>query len=111
MDPPPAYHREREAGQSGSSGIAAVKSTVTNAVPTSIEDLRAQLSEANNTIQRLKQQAEQGLRQRKAGAGAVASKGDGGALAVTDTNAPLGVSIQVVAILCLLSFLLAYLFF
>ena len=74
-------------------------------------DLAGQLSQANAQIQRLKQQvAENELRQRKP----VKSEGDDSNLQqqqVPQQSAESGVPLQIVAGLCLLSFLLAYIFF
>jgi type VI protein secretion system component VasF len=88
--------------------------SVASAIPTSTDEAKERLSEAYAQIQKLKDQlAEQGLRQRKTDAGAGSAK----------SNAPLlqqrhpqsaaegGVPVQIVAGLCLLSFLLAYFFF
>lgn len=80
--------------------VAATASTVSNAVPTSVNELKAQLAQAQ----------EGGLRMRKAaGVGGESSTG------TSDTGmqqlAPQGVPVQIVAALCLISFLLAYLFF
>lgn len=90
-------------------------SNIAQAVPTSGEDLRAQLADAKATISRLTQQAkEQGLRQRKADAVNQDSRerittGTTG-MGVQQQPAD-GVPVQLVAALCLLSFLLAYFFF
>jgi hypothetical protein len=84
-------------------------------VPISTEDLRAQLSEAKGQILRLKQQAEdQVLRQRKSDAVNQDSRerittGTTG-MGIQQQPAD-GVPVQIVAALCLLSFLLAYFFF
>ena len=86
-----------------------------NAVPTSAEDLKAQLAEAKATISSLTQQTEaQGLRQRKSDAVNQDSRerittGTTG-MGVQQQPAE-GVPVQIVAALCLLSFLLAYMFF
>lgn len=89
--------------------ISTAKSAVTNALPSS-EELKAQLAEANAQIQRLKDRlADQGLRQRKTGAEA----GSAAPAIMQQSHAQTqsGVSIQLVAGLCLLSFLIAYFFF
>lgn len=84
-------------------------------MPTSGEDLRTQLADAKNTIANLKQQAEeQGLRQRKSDAVNQDSRerittGTTG-MGIQQQPAD-GVPVQIVAALCLLSFLLAYFFF
>lgn len=81
---------------------------MTSALPSS-DELKAQLADANAQIQRLKDRlADQGLRQRKTG-------GEAKAVPATmqQQHAPTeaGVSLQIVAGLCLLSFLIAYFFF
>lgn len=97
------------------SSTGSVKDTVTSAaaavsssVPTSYEDLKAQLVQAQATIASYGQEG--GLRMRRA----VGATGDSTA-STTDVGvrqaASEGVPVQIVALLCLLSFLLAYLFF
>jgi hypothetical protein len=100
--------------------ISALASNVMNATPTSAAELKEQLAEAKATIARLTSQLkDDGLRQRKTekvaedarerlttgttGAGVVQQTGRG---AVQE-----GVPVQIVAGLCLLSFLVAYVFF
>ncbi|KAL2833376.1 PapD-like protein [Aspergillus cavernicola] len=69
----------------------------------------ARLSEANAQIQRLKEKlADQGLRQRKIGGETEVSPA---ALVQQQAQSIEGVPVKVVASLCLLSFLVAYLFF
>jgi len=88
---------------------------VANAVPSSGDDVRAQLAAAKSTIARLTTQVgEQGLRQRKVDAVNQDSRerittGTTG-MGVQQQPAD-GVPVQIVAALCLLSFLLAYFFF
>jgi hypothetical protein len=103
------------AAASVQSTVSSAATTVVNTVPKSGEDLQAQLTQAKATILRLTQQnEEQGLRQRKTdavnqdsrerittgttGMGVQQQPGD-------------GVPVQIVAALCLLSFLLAYFLF
>ncbi|KAL8731323.1 MAG: hypothetical protein Q9166_003547 [cf. Caloplaca sp. 2 TL-2023] len=94
---------------------SAAASNIAQAVPTSGEDLRAQLADAQATISRLTQQAqEQGLRQRRSDAVNQDSKerittGTTG-MGIQQQPAD-GVPVQIVAALCLLSFLLAYFLF
>jgi hypothetical protein len=90
--------------------VTAAASAVTKAVPTSAEELQAQLAEAKATISRLTQQAENGLRQRKTEVTS-ASKDQGRTSLGTQQPPSGGVSVQITALLCLLSFLLAYLLF
>ena len=100
---------------SAQSAVGAAASSVANAVPTSGDDLRAQLAQAQATITRMTQQSEeQGLKQRKTDAVNQDSRerittgttGMGVQQQPTD-----GVPVQIVAALCLLSFLLAYFLF
>ena len=91
-------------------GGAGVAAAVSNAVPTNQEDLQAQLSEAQATIGRLRAQAEEGIRQRKPQEAAQKAM-DSVNQSMQNAPAPGGVPIQIVAGLCLLCFLIAYLFF
>lgn len=78
--------------------------------PQSQEDLKAQLEEARATISRLQAQAAESLRQRKpqeAAEKAVSSVQQ----SMQNAPAPGGVPVQVVAILCLVAFLIAWIFF
>lgn len=91
--------------------MAAAASTVTAAVPTSAEELKAQLATAQDKISSLTAQANEGLRQRK-NAATTRDGGDASASSAMAMNtAPGGVPVPLVAALCLLSFLLAYLLF
>lgn len=92
--------------------VEAAAASVVNAVPTSSADLQSQLSDAKATIANLRQQIESstGLRQRKT----EPSTDSKGQLATANRvqQAPAGgVPVQIVAGLCLLSFLLAYFLF
>lgn len=92
------------------SAISNAKSAVANSLPSS-DELKSQLSEANAQIQRLKDRlADQGLRQRKTG-GEATSKAVPATMQQSHAPTAGGVSIQGVACLCLLSFLIAYFFF
>lgn len=89
--------------------MAAVKTT---AVET-YEEIKAKLAQAEATIAQLKNDAASGLRQRKA---AVTSEADNSKpsqpeLAQVTRQGTEGVSVKVVAILCFVSFMLAYFFF
>lgn len=96
-------------------GERSTLSSVTNAIPTSGDELKQQLAEAQATIARLSQQAQdQVLRQRKTDAVNQDSKerittGTTG-MGVKQVSAS-GVPVQIVAGLCLLCFLIAYFFF
>lgn len=93
-----------------STGLNTAAASVSNAVPTSQAELQQQLDAAKDTISRLQAQAAEGLRQRKpqeAAQNAVNSVQQ----SLQNSPAPGGVSIPIVAGLCLLCFLIAYLFF
>jgi hypothetical protein len=88
--------------------FATAKAAMAGAIPPS-DELKAQLADAHAQIQRLKDRlADQGLRQRKTGGEAKAAPA-----IMTQQHAPAesGVPVQIVAGLCLLSFLIAYFFF
>ena len=112
----PSVMGQEARGGGGDSIIEKGRSSLANAanaVPTSTEDLKSQLSEAQTTIKRLTQQMDQGIRQRTSGL-VSQTKGNSRLSMVNaggQQNGPGGVPVQVVAGLCLLSFLLAYFFF
>lgn len=90
--------------------VAAAAASVSNAVPTSQAELQAQLDAAKQQIARLTQQASEGLRQRKPDSTSGAK--DQLATATQQQTAPAGgVSVQITALLCLVSFLIAYFLF
>jgi hypothetical protein len=82
---------------------------VSSAIPTSQDDVRRQLDEAKATIARLQEQASSGLRQRNVAGGGEKSTSQDSLTAKAPSAG--GVSVQVVALLCLLCFLIAYFFF
>lgn len=91
--------------------VSSAAAAVANAVPTSKPELESQLAEAKATIARLQEQAKSssGLRQRKV---EPADDSKQQLLTAERVQAPAGgVPVQVVAGLCLLSFLLAYFLF
>ncbi|CAG8949177.1 hypothetical protein HYFRA_00004800 [Hymenoscyphus fraxineus] len=94
-------------GKSSVGGAGTVGSTVAAAVPLSYDELKAQLADAKATIASYGNEA--GLRMRKVAAGETSNA------TVNDVahrvQASQGVPLQIVAALCLLSFLLAYAFF
>ncbi|KAL5120497.1 phosphatidylinositol-binding protein scs2 [Pleosporales sp. CAS-2024a] len=92
--------------------VSAAATRVSNAMPLSQEDLRAQLAEAKATIARLTQQASEasGLRQRKTDS-TQDSKSPLSTPTHTQTPPAGGVPVQITALLCLVSFLLAYFLF
>ena len=98
------------AAAGAASGVAA---TASKNLPSSSDDVKAQLENANAQILRLKEQLQDqsGLRQRKGDSGA-SEKDSATSQAVNAMqNSPGGVSVPIVAALCLVSFLLAYLLF
>lgn len=89
-----------------SSSVGAAAAAVTNAVPMSTEELKAQLADAKAQILKLKEQAgDSGLRQRKVNEAGEKMQ------TMAQQSGDVGVPLQIVAGLCLLSFLLAYFFF
>lgn len=89
--------------------VAAAAASVSNAIPTSQAELQAQLDAAKQQIARLTQQASEGLRQRKPD---TSGAKDQLATATQQQTPPAGgVSVQITALLCLVSFLLAYFLF
>ncbi|PYH83423.1 VAMP-associated protein [Aspergillus uvarum CBS 121591] len=108
--PPPDFSdkpkREVSTPQIIESSATSSKSPVASAS----DDLRAQLSEANSQISALKEKlADQGLRQRKIGTDA--EKMPAPLAQQQPQSVEAGVPVQIVAGLCLLSFLIAYFFF
>jgi hypothetical protein len=105
------------AGQASAFSAPAVAATVKSAAADTYEDLKDKLSKAEATITSLRSEVAGGLRQRKT---AATSSGSGDNNAATPQLAQAqrpasqgteGVPVQVVALLCLASFLLAYFFF
>ena len=97
------------------STFGAAASSMVNSIPTSSDEVRTQLAQAKATIARMTQQSEeQGLRQRKTGAVNQDSR-ERVTTGTTGTGVQQqpadGVPVQIVAALCLLSFLLAYFLF
>jgi len=90
--------------------VAATAASVSNAIPTTQAELQAQLEAAKQQIARLTQQASEGLRQRKPDSTSGAK--DQLSTATQQQTAPAsGVSVQITALLCLVSFLIAYFLF
>ncbi|KAL4889035.1 MSP domain protein [Aspergillus ambiguus] len=106
--PPPDFHdkpkRESLARQTADT-------PTTSAASSSVDELKSQLSDAKTQIQNLKDRlADQGLRQRKIGG--ETEKSGGSVVQQQQTqSAEAGVPVQIVAGLCLLSFLIAYFLF
>lgn len=93
------------------SSFSSAAGTVSNALPSS-SDVEAQLAEAKAQIARLTQQVSEaaGLRQRKTGS-AQDSKQEASTSLSTQQAPAGGVSVQITALLCLISFLIAYFLF
>jgi hypothetical protein len=89
-------------------GLGGTAAAVSNSIPKSQDDLQAQLDSANATIKKLREEAAEGLRQRKPQAQAAVEQVQ---QKLQNAPAPGGVPIQYVAGLCLLAFIVAYLFF
>ena len=107
-----AFNPATSATSNIKSSVGAAAAGVARAIPTTQEELQAQLADAKATIAKLKQQAEtsSGLRQRKAEPTREAKEH----LQTTTSTEPGptgGVTVQLTAILCLLSFLIAYFLF
>ncbi|KAK7972966.1 phosphatidylinositol-binding protein scs2 [Apiospora saccharicola] len=94
--------------ESSPSVLANAAAAASTAASVTYEELKVQLEKAQQTISQLKQD-QGGLRQRKAGPGE--EKSTSAQLGQQVRQGTEGVPIQMTAILCLLSFLLAYLFF
>ena len=88
--------------------IKAASTAVSSALPSSVEDLKAQLAQAQATIALYGQEG--GLRLRKAGNALGADDVTPAAQAALRTTSQ-GVPVKIVAALCFLSFLIAYFFF
>jgi type VI protein secretion system component VasF len=95
-----------------------VAATVKSAAADTYEDLKDKLSKAEATITSLRSEVAGGLRQRKTAAtsGSGDSNNTAGTPQLAQAQRPAaqgteGVPVQVVALLCLASFLLAYFFF
>lgn len=89
--------------------VSSAAAAVVDAVPQSTEELKEQLAQAQATIASYAQEG--GLRLRKAAGVATSSESSGTTdMSVAQQNST-GVPVQIVAALCLVSFLLAYLLF
>ncbi|POR32411.1 Uncharacterized protein TPAR_07383 [Tolypocladium paradoxum] len=89
------------------SAVSQAATAVSETAHATYEELRAKLAQAEAQVANLK---DSGLRQRNVKAATAEVKKAGGQVAQV-VNQPEGVSVKIVAMLCLLSFLLAYLFF
>lgn len=109
--------QESNVGENFQSTVAAVASTAQHTASETYEQLKEQLAKAQATIASLQNDAASGLRQRKAAVadavGEQASNVQATAqdLAQSARQGTEGVPVQIAAVLCLVSFLLAYIFF
>lgn len=97
-----------------SNAASGAAQSVASAVPTTSEELKDQLAKANAQISRLTAQAAEssGLRQRKGDSVTESTRGTSGPqTGVGLQQAPGGVPVPLVAVLCFISFILAYLLF
>lgn len=102
-------HEDEAASASAAGGVAAVVSAKASET---YEELKSQLSQAQQTIAQLQKDGASGLRQRKAtSSDSAASSSQSAQLGQQVRQATEGVPVKITAILCLVSFLLAYLFF
>lgn len=87
-------------------GVAGAATAISNAIPTSTDGLKQQLSAAQSQIAKLTAQLQDPqVRQRKVQEASEKMQ------TVVQQSQDSGVPLQIVAILCLVSFLIAYLFF
>lgn len=100
---------------SAQAATAATVASVKSATAETYEELKAKLATAEETIARLTNEAASGLRQRKAAVATTLDEknvaGQAQELAQAVRQGTEGVPVQVAAVLCLVSFLLAYFFF
>ncbi|KAI9657494.1 MAG: phosphatidylinositol-binding protein scs2 [Trizodia sp. TS-e1964] len=96
-----------------SNTVSSAVAGVSNEIPSMPELKEAVVGAKETAMSSIAQHDDQGLRQRKAGGESSSQKEKTPSLLATlaPTQASEGVPVQIVAILCLLSFLIAYLFF
>lgn len=97
-----------ERSEQPKSAISQAATSVSEAAASTYEELKAKLAQAEAQLASLK---ESGLRQRNVKTAAGDEKKPAGGNTAQAVKQPDGVPVQLVAILCLLSFLLAYFFF
>ncbi|PVH80676.1 VAMP-associated protein [Cadophora sp. DSE1049] len=95
------------AKSSASNLASSIPAAVTNATPMSYEEMKVKLAEAQATISSYAQEG--GVRMRKVAKGETSNETVNNLAHQVQSNQ--GVPLQIVAALCLISFLLAYLFF
>ncbi|KAH6655689.1 PapD-like protein [Truncatella angustata] len=111
--PKPESFKQEEEEPASTSALGSVAATVSTKASETYEELKAQLAQAQQTITQLTNDSAAGLRQRKpvAGDSASTTSQPAGQLAQQARQGTEGVPVKITAILCLVSFLLAYLFF
>lgn len=112
-DPPPyasddGAHEDEEKSANPKSAVSQAAAAVTQTAQLTYEELKAKLAQAEAQLVSLK---DSGLRQRNVKSTAGDEKRPAGQTTQSVKQQPEGVSVQIVALLCLLSFLLAYFFF
>ena len=112
VDPEESKYTAAGIASTATAAAGGAAAAVKNAVPTSTDEAKTQLENANAKIAQLTEQLKDqtGLRQRKGFSDDKSSVG-GGSLATQQQHTPSGVPVPIVAALCLISFLLAYLLF
>ncbi|KXX81928.1 Vesicle-associated protein 2-2 [Madurella mycetomatis] len=102
---------EPDATQATVYSVPQAESTVKSAADSTYQDLKDKLAKAEATIASLRDEATSGLRQRKAASSEEGASAPRPELAQAQRQGTEGVPVQIVALLCLTSFLLAYFFF
>jgi hypothetical protein len=108
---PPSYSetaKEEEAKPDIKSTIAQAAATVSDTAQVTYEELKAKLVQAEAQVAKL---TESGLRQRNVKSAVEDAKKPAGEMAQAVKQTVEGVPVQIAALLCLVSFLLAYFFF
>lgn len=110
-DEPPAYSSpSADRSVADATETTAAEGSTLGTIPTSQEQLKQQLEEAKAHIARLQGQVQEGLRQRKPQE-AAEKVANSVQQSMQNAPAPGGVPIQIVAGLCLLCFIIAWMFF
>lgn len=94
------------AGSATAGAVTGAAATAANSVPQNQDELKRQLAAAQAQITQLKDQASEGLRQRKLDPKSVSEQANQVA-----QKAPGGISVPLAAMLCLVAFLIAYFLF
>lgn len=108
--PPTITTTANDTLEASKAAVASAATTVSNTAQATYEELKVKLSQAEAQLVALK---EQGLRQRnvKGASGASDEKSAPAQLAQAVQQKAGGVPVQITAVLCVVSFLLAYFFF